>query len=263
MPPRIGMTCDEFLDLAAAAALDALDEGERERVNQHAKECPDCGRRLEEFREVAAALGSRVAQVDPPVGLWPRVLEAVRSTPQERPPLRLWPRSVRRPRFSPAWLVAAASFVISLGAITWVAVLQGQIAALQSDALVARERAARYDHVVEVLASAKLAIRPLQPVVQNMPSRGMVYMDPLSGTGMLMCHDMPPIEGGHAYQVWFMRGNVPVSAGLLWPDRSGNGYALIQVPTDLQNFDSIGLSDEPGTGSQWPTTPRVIGTPLN
>ena len=140
--------------------------------------------------------------------------------------------------------------------------MQSQIAALQSDAQIARERAARYDHVAEVLASDRLAIRPLQPVVVTMPSRGMVYMDPLSGTGMVMCHNMPPLEQGHAYQVWFVRGTERVSGGLLWPDHYGNGYTLIQVPTDLQSFDSVGLTDEPGSGSDWPTTPRVIGTPL-
>ena len=59
-----------------------------------------------------------------------------------------------------------------------------------------------------------------------------------------------------------MRGNERVSGGLLWPDPNGNGYTLIQVPTDLQSFDSIGLTDEPGSGSVWPTTPRVVGTPL-
>jgi len=47
-------------------------------------------------------------------------------------------------------LVAAASLVFSLGAIIWVAALQGQIVALQTDAQVTRERAARYDHVAEV-----------------------------------------------------------------------------------------------------------------
>jgi hypothetical protein len=257
------MTCDEFLDLAAGMALDAIDPHEAEQVEQHAAACPDCGLKLHEFRAIAAALGNRVVQVDPPAALRGRVLEAVRDTAQQ--PLRRgrWPRRLRRPRFSAAWSVAAASFAISLGAIGWVALLQGQISALQADATVARERALRYDHVVEVLASDKLAIRPLQPVVQNMPSRGMVYMDPSSGTGMLMCHNMPPIEQGHAYQVWFVRGTERVSAGLLWPDRSGDGYALIEVPTDLQSFDSMGLTDEPGTGSQWPTTPRVIGAQLS
>lgn len=262
MAPQANMTCDEFLDLAAAVALDASNDAEQARVDVHTEACPDCGRRLQEFRDVAATLGSRVVQVEPPTSLRNRVMKAVRSTEQERTHPRPLQQRWRRPRFSPAWLVAAASFVISVGAITWVALLQGQIAALQSDALIARERAARYDHVVEVLASDKLASRPLQPATQNIPSRGMVYMDPLSGTGMLMCHNMPPITPGHAYQVWFIRGNERVSAGLLWPDPSGNGYALIQVPTDLQSFDSIDLTDEPGTGSQWPTTPRVIGTPL-
>jgi hypothetical protein len=192
-----------------------------------------------------------------------RLFETVRREP--RPMVRArrelaW--GLRRPRISAPWLVAAASLLISMGAITWVALLQGQITALQKDALAAAERATRYEHVVEVLASDKLAIRPLQPAVQTMPSRGMVYMDPSSGTGMLMCHNLPPIELGHAYQVWFLRGNERFSGGMLWPDRSGNGYALIEVPADVMSFDSIGLTDEPGTGSSWPTTPRVIGTPL-
>jgi hypothetical protein len=257
------MTCDEFLDRAAAVALDGSPEPDESRlVEEHAAQCPDCGLRLQEFREVAAVLGSAVPQVEPPEMLRGRVLEAARLVEQVLPPgtRRGWQR--RRARITPAWLVAAASLVFSLGAIAWVAALQGQIVSLQNDAQVARERAARYDHVAEVLASDKLAIRPLQPVVQSLPSRGMVYMDPASGTGMVMCHDMPPIEQGHAYQVWFVRGNERVSGGLIWPDHYGNGYTLIQVPTDLQEFDSVGVTDEPGTGSQWPTTPRVIGTPL-
>jgi hypothetical protein len=137
-----------------------------------------------------------------------------------------------------------------------------QMSTLRADVTTARERAARYDHIAEVLGSDQLAIRQLAPLAQDLPYRGLVYLDPLSGTGMLTCRDMPPIEQGRAYQVWFMRGNTPVSAGLVWPDRAGNGYALIQVPSDLQNFDSIGMSEEPGTGSVWPTGQRVIGGPL-
>jgi hypothetical protein len=246
-------------------ALDAVEPGDAERVEEHARTCLQCDVHLQEFRDVAAALGSAVPQHDPPPQLGVRVLESARRTPQERLPRRRrllqlrWPR---RPRLSAAWLVAAASLCVSIGAIAWVAELQQQILTLQSSAQADRQRATRYEHIVEVLASDKLAIRPLQPAVDNMPSRGMIYMDPASGTGMLMCHNMPPIEQGHAYQVWFVRGNERVSGGLLWPDHYGNGYTLIQVPTDLQSFDSIGITDEPGTGSSWPTTPRVIGTPI-
>jgi hypothetical protein len=258
------MSCDEFPDRAAALALDAVEPDEVRLIEDHAATCPDCAARLQEFRVVAAVLGSAVPQVDPPEALRARVLEAARRTDQVvlRERRRVWPGIQRRFRVSPAWLVAAASLAFSVFALVRVVAMQTQIVALQSDAQIARERAARYDHVAEVLASDKLAIRPLQPVVQTMPSRGMVYMDPLSGTGMVMCHNMPPLEQGHAYQVWFVRGNERVSGGLIWPDHYGNGYTLIQVPTDLQSFDSVGVTEEPGTGSAWPTTPRVIGTPL-
>jgi hypothetical protein len=251
----------EFSELAAAVALDGADTEDVERVEQHAATCPECARELEAYRDVAAALGSAVPQVEPPAALQGRTMAAARRARQEGPTRRVTPLARLR-RVSPAWLVAAASLAFSVVAMAWVAVLHNQVLALQADAQASRDRAARYDHVVEVLASDNLAIKTLQPVVQTTGSRGTLYMDPASGTGMVMCHDMPPLEAGHAYQVWFVRGNERVSGGMLWPDRYGNGYTIIRVPSDVQSFDSIGLTDEPGNGSAWPTTPRVIGTPL-
>jgi hypothetical protein len=256
------LSCDEFLDLSAAVALGAAETDEARRVEEHAAACPDCGKQLAAFREVAAAMGATVPQFEPPAAIRARLFEVVANTPQER--RRLWPRelSFTRPRISPAWLVAAASFLFSVIAVGWVAGLQGQIVSLQNQAQVDRERASRYARMVDVLASDRLAIRTMQPVSMSLESRGIVYLDPSSGTGMVMCHNLPPIEQGHAYQVWFVRGSERVSGGLLWPDRFGDGYTLIQVPSDLQSFESIGLTDEPGTGSQWPTTPRVMGSPI-
>jgi hypothetical protein len=257
------LSCDEFLDLAAVVALDAGELEDVRRVEEHAAECPDCRGWLDDFRTAAAALGTLMPQVDPSPELRERLFEAVRREPR---PLtlvrRLWPRTVRRPRVALPWLVAAASLIVALAALAWVAVLQVQLTDLRNTTLLASERAARFDRVASVLASDELAVRPLQPAQTAVPSSGYVFLDPVSGTGMLMCHDLPPVPQGHAYQVWFVRGNDRVSAGMLWPDRRGDGYTIIQVPPDLQSFDSIGLTDEPGSGSAWPTSPRVIGTPL-
>jgi hypothetical protein len=264
MAEHATMTCDEFLDAAAAVSLHAeTEEAEIRRVEEHAATCKECAARLSEFDEVVAALGSAVPQVEPPEALRATLLEAVARTPQSvAAPRRLWPRVVRRPRPSPAWVVAAASLVLSVGSMVWAINLQGQVTALQKSAAAASDRSQRFDHVVQVLASDDLAIRPLQPAVQTLPSRGIVYLDASTGTGMVMCHNLPPVEPGHAYQVWFVRGTERVSGGMLWPDHNGNGYTLIEVPTDLQSFEWIGLTDEPGSGSLWPTTPRVVGSPL-
>jgi hypothetical protein len=263
MAERATLSCDEFLDLAASIAVDAdVHADELARLEEHARECADCRAALDEFRETVAMLGAVVPQVEPPDALRSRVLEAARREP--RPLLRrLWPRLARRRlRVSPVWAAMAASLLVSVIALGRVVVLQDQVGELQRNAAAASARAAHYERLVDVLNSDNLAVLPLQPVVQTMPSRGMVYLDPASGIGMLMCHYLPPIEQGHAYQVWFVRGKETVSAGLLWPDLKGNGYAVIEVPKDLQNIDSIGLTDEPGSGSAWPTTPRVIGGPV-
>ena len=258
------LSCDEFLDLAAGVALDAADAEEVRLLEEHAEACPACRDWFNELRVAAAGLGTLVPQVDPPPALRERVFEAVRREPR---PLavarRILPRGfARRPRLSAAWLVAAASLVVAVASLAWVALLQVQISDLRTQSVAASERVARIDRLVSVLASDKLAVTSLQPVPSTPASSGYVFMDPNTGTGMLMCHDLPPVEQGHAYQIWFVRGNDRVSAGMLWPDHSGNGYTMIQVPADVQSFDSIGLTDEPGDGSAWPTTPRVIGAPL-
>jgi hypothetical protein len=261
MAGSTALTCDEFLDLAAGVALDAADADDRRRVEEHAEACPACRGMFDELCLAAAGLGTLVPQLEPPTALRERVFEAVRREPR---PLAFVRRGLpRRPRLSAAWLAAAASFVLAIAALAWVAILQLQITDLRSQALAANEREARIDRVVSVLASDKLAIKPLQPAAAQVGTSGYVFMDPKSGTGMLMCHDLPPVEQGHAYQVWFVRGNDRVSAGMLWPDRSGDGYTMIQVPADVQSFDSIGLTDEPGNGSAWPTTPRVLGAAIN
>ncbi len=258
------LTCLEFRDLAAVVALDAGEPEAERLVEEHARMCPACRPWLEQFRETAGVLGSLVPQLEPPQHVRQELFEAVAREPRPFALLRrLLPRRAAGRRLSPAWLVAAASLAVAVAALGWVAMLQAQISQLQSSALLVSERAARFDRVVTVLASDKLSVKPLQPAAASVNSNGYVFLDPASGTGMLMCHDLPPLGQGQAYQIWFVRGNDRVSAGMLWPNRSGDGYTMIQIPPDLQSFDSIGLTVEPGTGSKWPTTPRVLGTPLN
>jgi len=254
--------CDDIIELAAGLALDAIDESDRTRVEEHAAQCTRCAAALAEFREVAFALGASVPPVEPPTRLRSRVLLAAqRARPAvvvQQPRRRWWPRV----RLSPAWAVAAASLIVSASSLIWVGRLEAEVGQLRTDAAMDRDRAARYDRVAEVLTSPQLAVRNLTPAIQNVHSYGTVYLDPSSRMGMITARGLPPVEAGHAWQLWFVRGNERVSGGLLWPDHYGNGYALIQVPPDLQSFESIGVTDEPGAGSTWPTTPRVMGVML-
>jgi hypothetical protein len=133
---------------------------------------------------------------------------------------------------------------------------------LRAQAQAASAKADRYDHVVEVLASSQLSVRPLRPVVETADTHGTVYLDPSSNSGMLMVHGLPALQPGYGWQLWFVRGSERMSGGMVWTDASGTGYTLIKCPSDLQTYDSIGLTQEPSSGSLWPTSPRVMGTTL-
>jgi hypothetical protein len=255
------LTCEEFVDLAAALAVNAIEAGECVKVEQHAKACPDCGKILEQFRETAAAMGAAVPQVEPPAALRTRILLAARSARPQ--PLsagrRLLRFPLRRPRLSAAWLVAAASMLVSVVALGWVVMLNNQIAELRETVAAEAERAARYDHIVEVLASPQLAIRPLRPSGgQPAQMTGIAYLDPMSRTGMLTVHELPPLKPGKAWQVWFTCGTERVSGGMVSPDRYGNAYSLISLPPNFQSCESMNITEEPISGSKWPTSPGTM-----
>jgi anti-sigma-K factor RskA len=251
-------------DLAAAVALDAADARDVRRVEQHVSLCPPCARTVDDLRAAAAALGSAVPLVDPPPELRARVLAAAHAEPASiGRRARLWPWPPR-PAGVPAaaWGAVAASMVISLASLAWIATLQRQVASLESEVGASSERAARYDRVVQMLGSHQIAVRQLTPTVQTMRAGGMVYLDPASGSGMVAIHDLPQPAPGRAWQLWFLRGNDRISGGMLWPDNRGNCYAMVAVPPDVDSFDAIGVTEEPSAGSAWPTSPRVITAKL-
>ncbi len=163
--------CEDVINLAAGYALDALDEDERRLVEEHVERCPNCAEALDQMTEGASVLALGVPQVDPPRELRQRVRSAARAESQEPPgvaasaPVGVAAHVRRfRPRLSPVWGAVAAAIVVSAGSLVWAASLQHQVTSLATQAQVASDKADRYDHVVRVLASSQLSVRPLWPV---------------------------------------------------------------------------------------------------
>jgi len=87
------MTCKEMETRLAGLIDDALDEGERERVEAHLKSCEDCRRALAELA-ASDTLMKRLDEVEPPPWLKTRVMARVHEEAQGR-------QSVLRPLFFP------------------------------------------------------------------------------------------------------------------------------------------------------------------
>src|SRR5262249_20401270 len=100
-------------DLLAAYALDALDDDERERFEQHLAGCEDCTEQLAMLREPVAALAYAAEGPVPPKDLRDRIIEGARAEPRAaviKLPRRNWALGAVA-----AVAVAAACLAIGLG----------------------------------------------------------------------------------------------------------------------------------------------------
>ena len=256
------MTCPEVRDLLAAFSLDSLEADERAAVEDHLARCPECASELRAYEGVATRLALAFPQHQPPTDLKGRLLAAARQRPGEVGGRSRWrPPGLGVLRLRPAGLIAALALVLALGALLWAAGLQAQLNEQRAVAASLRERAARYDRVVAVLQAPDIQLRPLEGTEAAPGAIGRLYVDPESGSGMVMVRSLPPLLPGRAYQLWWVRGDGRRESGglLRWTDQQGNGYLLTQCPAPCNSFQSIGMTEEPAEGSPAPTGQRLLG----
>lgn len=256
--------CQRVSGALVAEALNTATGAEVRAVQKHTARCAACAHELLDLREGAALLALSAPNADPPTHVRRSILRLTAVGSRELvvagssdPALALSPSPLR---LKPVWGALAATIAISVGSVLWAATMQQQMVA--SGSQVVQDKADRYDRVVGVLASQQLAIRPLASAIDSRQPQGTVYMDTRSHTGMVMVHNLPPITSERAWQLWFLRGAQYMSGGMVRTDPSGNGYSMIRVPTDVESYDAIGVSEEPVSGSDAPTSPHVLLTNL-
>ena len=259
------MDCEEAGDLLAAYSVDALDQDERDLTDDHLAHCPACRAELRELAEAAGRLGLAMPQVALPAGAKQRLL-AVLEQDARRPRSRELPRSLlpALPRLTRSTVAVCAALVLAVMSSLWAAGLQVQLDEQRATVATLRERANRYDRVVTVLQAPDIQLRSMQGTQLAPSAVGRIYVDPDSGQGMMMVRSLPPLPEGRAYQLWWVRADGKRESGglLRITDTQGNGYALIQCPGSLSTWQSVGITEEPSTGSPAPTGQRLLGGPI-
>jgi anti-sigma-K factor RskA len=108
----------------------------------------------------------------------------------------------------------------------------------------------------------------LQLVVNNAPvlvpgteeapnALGVMY--PGDRQALLILHGLEPLPPGETYQLWLIpEGRAPIPAGLVSVQAEEPTLFLVQVPSQAQDYASVGVSIEPSSGSTAPTGPIVL-----
>lgn len=234
-------------ELAAAYAVDAVDELERARFEQHLVTCPSCTEEVRSLREATAMLASTAA-VTAPASLKASVLSEIATTPQVSVPSPTAAPSVSAARRAP-WLAIAAS-VLAIAVVTLGTLFVR--AAQQRD-----ELSSDLTAVQEVLTApdAQTVTGEVGDGHASVVTSASLDRAVFVGTGL----DTPP--AGDTFQLWVIDADgTPTSAGTFEPDDAGNATRVMEAtPT---SGEIVGLTVEPDGGSDAPTTTPILAVPL-
>lgn len=269
--------------LAAAWALDALEEDERAAFEERLRTRPEERADADALRETASRLAGAVP---PPPRMRASILAAIATTPQEgahrqdglrqeglrrddhlkdahrrdaapaaRPPAPQAPRVVdlaveREKRRGPSrWsvLVAAAGIVVAA-----VGVGVGVTSGPEAAPVLSAEQQARAE-VGDLLTAPGARISTV-----TASGGGTATLVLAEGRLGVLTADLPAPGTGQGYQLWLATGEDIASAGMLSVSAAGGSATVV----DAGQATGLGISVEPAAGSEQPTTTPVVFTPL-
>ena len=92
---------------------------------------------------------------------------------------------------------------------------------------------------------------------ENPEARATLTVAPEGNSATFVAANLPRLNADQVYQLWIIRGDQPLSAGIFEVDE--NGSVILNVdPTLAATFDAVGVSIEPAGGSETPTPDQII-----
>lgn len=228
------MTHAEVEQLLGAYALDAVDGGERQEIEEHLTTCPRCRSEVTAHREAAAMLAQPGG--DAPLSLWSRIEQELNPAP---PDLRLEPTPVAAtPRRRRRWVPTAAAFAVAAAVIVVLAV---QV--VHADSTIEELRAAQRDPLGRPF---EMALNHPRSHRFELRTAGSVLRLPGAvtpeGRGFLDLDDLPPLPADQTYQLWGVLDGTRASLGVL-----GTNPEIVTFDPRLFSHYAITVEAAPGT----------------
>ena len=268
---------DALRESTGLYALGALTAEERAAFEAHLVTCAECAAEVRAFSTVAGALAQAAPQVNPPASLRERTLAAAGLA--SGPSLRLEPADARSASAAGRagrmpWLAFAASVALAVGLGVYVLQLRERIATLE---VRLREAVLRADAGERQFADARRVLGDAQSRIAVLAAPDVTRVD-LAGRaaapsaaarvfwsrsrGLLFTgSNLPSVPPGRVYQLWFISGQTPVSAGLITPGAGGQLDAILDVPVGIQAPAVMAVTVEPAGGVPAPTSdPFLVGS---
>ncbi|MFJ4038362.1 anti-sigma factor domain-containing protein [Microbacterium sp. NPDC090007] len=258
----------DFADLAVGHALHALSEADERAYQEALAGNPHWDSHVRDAADVVAAISASVEPVEPPPSVRASLFARISDLPQESAGLTApatdaedfaaagpAPVEPEHEAVSMAharsrgwgarrWFALAASFaavlVLGFGAVT-----VGQLFTPPAAVVALQE--------IEKAPDAQSASTTLPD-----GTVATAHWSPSSGRSVLVADGMPTLEDGKTYELWFVRDQTPIAAGVFTPDADGNATAVLEG--EIHTGDVIAVTIEPAGGSPdgTPSTAPVL-----
>lgn len=280
------MSHEDYKEMLAAQALNALEAAEMRDLEAHLQSCAECRSQLSEWEGTAAGLAFASLEarpLEPSRQLRGRILEAVRADTTGRGPqvgsllgvgtrgtnrdaenaqrpqpanvVRMKPRSWSSAQ---TWGAIAAGLVL-VGLVASLFVLWRQnrearqeLARLSAQVSDAQQQLGQQREAIEIVSAPGTRMMELAGTKLMPEAHAMLAYDK-SGRAILMAKGLPPAPAGKAYQLWFIAGGKPMPGRVFTTDASGAGALKDQIPPEARNAAVFAITLEPKSGVQSPT----------
>jgi anti-sigma-K factor RskA len=252
-------------ELLPAYALGALDGEELREMEEHlAGGCEECRRLLALWQGDLEELAATVAPVEPSEITRARIL---RLTGGAAAPVRGAGR--------PSWWLAAAALVL-LGLAVWGLAGQArlrdevqrlaaardsqarEVERLSREVSAARTQAVRAEQALQVLAAPGVRSVVLAGLGPSPGAKGRAYVNPSTRDALFYAFDLPALPADKTYQLWFIAGGKPFSAGTFAVDPRGAASLRVDRVADVRQIQAWAVTVEPRGGVPQPTGAFVL-----
>ena len=244
-------------ELLPAYALGAVDGEDLREMEAHlATGCAECRRQLDLWQGDLEELAASVEPVTPS--------ETTRRRIQKMAPARVKPA-----RWLP--LVAAAALLIAVWS-GWRQASLGreleqlgaerdqlarQVSGLDQQLGLARAEANRLAESLAIISSPGSKAIVLAGLGPSPGASGHTFVNPEKGQAVFYAFNLPRLAPDKTYQLWWIEGNKPVSAGVFEVDEQGRGSVRVeQAPKEAA--DAWAVTIEPAGGVPAPTGEVVL-----
>jgi anti-sigma-K factor RskA len=257
-----------FEEFLPAYALGALDDDDLRELEEHlADGCEECRRQLDLWNRDLEALADSVTPVEPSEMTRARILRVAAGA---QGTVSAAQASRRLPQWLP--LAAAALLIVAVWGVAGQIRLRGelerltterdrlaqQVAAFDREVSLARNDARQARQALEVLANPGVQSVVLAGLGPTPQAAGHTYVNPRRRDALFYAFDLPALPREKTYQLWYIAGGKPVSAGTFAVDERGTASVRVERVRDIGSIQAWAVTVEPAGGAPQPTGDMVL-----